>query len=79
MYVPRQVPPGPMADFLQQEFDLIARESMGPSDVIQLRKLYAAPAKPREGMVVLADGTSWNPGGGQGFYGYYASAWNKLG
>lgn len=79
MYVPRQVPAGPTADFLQQEFDNIAREMMGPNDFVQLRMLYAAPSRPREGMVVLADGTTWNPGSGQGFYGYYASAWNKLG
>ena len=25
-------------------------------------KLYAAPDKPREGDVVLADGATWNPG-----------------
>jgi len=40
---------------------------------------YFAPAKPRDGDVRLADGTHWNPGSGQGFYGYYASAWHLLG
>ena len=25
------------------------------------------------------DGTAWNPGSGQGFYGYYGSAWHFLG
>jgi hypothetical protein len=28
---------------------------------------------------VLADGTSWNPGSGGGFYGYRAGAWRFLG
>ncbi len=43
------------------------------------RMLYAAPARVKEGMIVLADGTTWNPGSGAGFYGYYGGAWHKLG
>lgn len=43
------------------------------------RMLYAPPAKIKEGMIVLADGTDWNPGLGAGFYGYYNGSWNKLG
>lgn len=42
-------------------------------------KTYVAPVKPREGDIRLADGTQWNPGSGAGFYGYYGSAWVKLG
>lgn len=42
-------------------------------------KSYAAPSKPREGDIRLADGTSWNPGSGAGVYGYYNSAWHLLG
>ena len=41
--------------------------------------LNVEPDKPREGMVCGADGTNWNPGGGQGVYAYYNSTWNKLG
>lgn len=40
---------------------------------------YAAPAKPRDGDIRLADGTSWNPGGGAGVYAYYGGSWKKLG
>lgn len=39
----------------------------------------AAPVKPREGDIRLADGTNWNPGSGQGVYAYYGGAWNFLG
>lgn len=39
----------------------------------------AAPIKPRNGDIRLADGTDWNPGLGQGVYCYYNSTWNKLG
>lgn len=37
-----------------------------------------APAKPRAGDIRIADGTLWNPGGGQGVYWYTGSAWTKL-
>lgn len=40
---------------------------------------YAAPAKPRQGDIRLADGTTWNPGSGKGVYCYYGSAWHFLG
>lgn len=41
---------------------------------------HVAPTKPRNGDIRYADGTNWNPvAGGEGFYGYYASAWHKLG
>ena len=42
-------------------------------------KTYAAPSKPREGDIRLADGTTWNPGSGAGFYGYRGGAWHLLG
>lgn len=39
---------------------------------------YVAPAKPRETMLVFADGTSWDPGSGRGLYMYISGAWIKL-
>lgn len=44
-----------------------------------LDKTYVVPTKPRDGDFRYADGTSWNPGSGEGFYGYYAAAWHFLG
>ncbi len=38
----------------------------------------AAPAKPRDGQLVYADGTNWDPGDGEGFYAYYNATWNFL-
>jgi len=46
---------------------------------IELETLYAVPSKLYDGLTVLADGTTWNPGSGQGVYTYYAGAWNYLG
>jgi hypothetical protein len=40
--------------------------------------LTEAPSAPRNGMIVYADGTSWNPGAGAGFYGYEGGLWVKL-
>lgn len=38
----------------------------------------AAPKRPREGLIVNANGTTWNPGGGAGLYQYLGGAWVKL-
>ena len=46
---------------------------------IFLPELNVEPTKPRTGMIVLADGTNWNPGSGAGYYGYHSGSWNKLG
>ena len=48
-------------------------------DGIQMKEINVAPSKPRNGMVVLADGTNWDPGSGAGFYGRYGGNWVKLG
>lgn len=42
-------------------------------------KTYAAPAKPRDGDIRYADGTTWNPGSGAGVYVYKTSSWVLLG
>ena len=47
--------------------------------MIQLQELNVEPEKTFTGMTVLADGTNWDPGSGQGVYTYYNSTWNKLG
>ena len=39
---------------------------------------HVAPVKPREGLLVYADGTDWNPGSGAGYYVYYAGAWHAM-
>jgi len=49
----------------------------GPARTVEFQNV--APARPREGMVTGADGTNWDPGYGQGIYGYWNSTWNPLG
>lgn len=47
-------------------------------DYIQFNVHYAAPDKPVVGQVYYADGTSWNPGTGEGLYLYTSAGWSKL-
>lgn len=81
MYTPAKLPEITDVDALRRaiedEFNAIARE-MSETVALDLRPIYAAPLRPRDGMIVFADGTSWDPGGGRGVYVYSSSAWVKL-
>ena len=79
-YEPETVPEGEeaLARYLQRELNRIA-EVFTAVENIQLAELNVEPEKPREGLIVLADGTNWNPGSGAGFYGYRGGAWQFLG
>lgn len=65
-------------EWVQQELELIAKALNRPS-LVHLAESTVEPPKPRDGLVAFADGTEWDPGSGRGFYGYYSSAWVKLG
>lgn len=39
---------------------------------------YVAPAKPRDGDIRYADGTSWDPGSGKGLYMHNGSVWTLI-
>ena len=69
----------PADPVVAQELDRVALSLAQPMDYIALKTLYAAPGRIFDGMTVLADGTTWNPGSGAGVYTYYGAAWNKLG
>jgi len=63
---------------LRQELDTIAREQSQPSEYLSLKTLYAAPKRIFDGMVILCDGTVFDPGSGAGVYARIAGAWVKL-
>ncbi len=69
----------PTGGNVQQELEQVSRAMSEPNDMLLLDMRYVAPAKPRDGMVVLADGVNFNPGSGGGYYGYRAGAWRFLG
>ena len=52
--------------------------SLAEQEFIQLQERGVEPARPRNGMVVCADGVSWDPGSGAGVYEWRAAAWHKL-
>jgi hypothetical protein len=58
--------------------DQHSKDSPLVSRSIQHAVLTAEPTDKANGMIVYADGTSWNPGSGAGFYGYEGGAWVKL-
>jgi len=69
-----------VARFLRNELNLIALE-LAIMEKGQYEVLYVVPTRPRTGLVVYADGTSWNPGGGKGLYEYTgagATGWRQL-
>jgi len=45
---------------------------------LELPTKHAAPDKPREGQIVKADGTDWDPGSGAGVYCFISGTWTKL-
>ena len=67
-----------LAASVRAELGRLAIELAQPSDYLALNTLYAAPNRLIEGMIVKADGSTWNPGGGAGVYAYVGSAWVKL-
>lgn len=82
-YVP-EIPSANTADltitrqYLADELQRVSN-SLREIEGILLPTLHVEPLKPRDGMVILVDGTNFNPGSGAGFYGRSAGAWVFLG
>jgi len=81
MYQPGIVPSDPkqLSQFLTNELLSLQRALSDKVAHLNLQVTTVAPDKPRDGIIVLADGVSWNPGSGPGYYGYRAGAWRFLG
>lgn len=81
MYMPQTPPsdPAKLPGFLFSELSRLQQELAASKDALRLDVSYVAPTKPRDGEIRLADGTSWNPGSGAGYYGYRAGSWRFLG
>lgn len=81
MYRKRNVPPDApqLPQFLDQELSNIEKAQQGPFPFLSLSMAFKEPARLSDGLIVLADGTSWDPGSGAGYYGFRAGAWRFLG
>lgn len=66
-----------LADYLVSELDTLSR-SLVETEALESRTVNVEPKKPREGMIVIADGTDWDPGSGGGPYVYFGGAWVYL-
>lgn len=64
-------------DWIQSELKDV-RSLQNETLELELRTRNAAAENPREGMIVYADGTNWNPGYGEGPYVYKNGAWVPL-
>lgn len=79
-YTPEEPPQN-----LEQVLDYLKRETIRISEAIdgladgRLEPSYTEPPRPRNGDFRYADGTSFNPGLGEGHYGYENGAWVKWG
>lgn len=81
-YVASGIPPSDLAglaNYVRQMEASIAQQLNNPADYARLNIIYAAPSKVFEGMIVRADGTTWNPGQGAGLYEYVGGQWVKPG
>ena len=78
MYLPNQVVPDDLAIFVRNELQRLAESLNSAKPTLKLSVSYSPPTKFGEGTIVLADGTSFNPGAGAGFYGYRGGSWCKL-
>lgn len=81
MYSPGNLPNTELKDLveaLRLEFLRISTSLSQPTEYLALKTLYAAPSRIFEGMVVKADGVSWDPSGGAGVYVRINNAWVKL-
>lgn len=68
-----------LAAFLRMELAKIAQAMETQDASLSLDTLYSAPNKFRDGTIVKADGTTWDPGSGSGLYVYRDAAWHFLG
>lgn len=66
-----------LREHVRRELREVSR-SMVETTELELRPRMQVPDRPREGMIIYADGTSWNPGKGEGPYVYKNAGWRKL-
>lgn len=81
MFEPQILPADPqrLATAVQDELRRLALTLAQPADYAALKTLHAAPKRIFDGMLVLADGTDWDPGSGAGLYARRAGAWVFIG
>jgi hypothetical protein len=67
-----------LARYVETQFTRLS-SALEVAEDVQLVEQHSEPQRPRDGLIVLADGTNWDPGSGAGYYGYHNAAWTFLG
>lgn len=80
-YIPR-TPPSiqnteDLRAWVEGEF-LSISQALNDTTLLHLKPVFRDVLKPRDGMLVYADGTHFNPGAGAGVYERRGGAWHKL-
>lgn len=78
MYRKEAAPESYDSDWIDRELKKV-EEALNIFDFLYLKSQGVELDKPRNGMVVYANGTTWDPGSGEGIYAYYAGSYHKLG
>lgn len=63
-----------LGKWMKGELERLAAALDAP-DITAYKVLHVEPSKPREGMIVVADGSDWDPGDGPGQYMYIGGQW----
>lgn len=71
--------PKSLAAYLNAELFKISQALSLPREELFLQPLGAKPKKPREGQVVYANGSTWDPGAGKGPYCFDGTNWIFIG
>ena len=74
---PAPVAPDQLPDYLFSELNKLG-DVVFNLDTFRLEPTFVAPPKKRDGDIRYADGTKWNPSGGEGIYAFFNNTWNKL-
>jgi hypothetical protein len=77
-YIPGAIPTDTPPGIKRWLADELRRVSLAIRHSNHFDVTSTAPAKPQDGEIYYADGTGWDPGSGEGFYGREAGAWTKL-
>src|SRR5262245_53931569 len=76
-HVPQMSSVDELRAYLESELRKIS-ESFGETDALELRASRHEPQRTREGMIIHADGTAWDPGEGEGTYRYQGGLWIRI-
>ena len=74
---PAPVSPEQLPDYLFNELNRLG-DIVFNLDTFRLEQTNVEPSKSRDGDIRYADGTNWNPGGGEGIYAFFNDTWNQL-